>query len=315
MQSFRAVPWSSALITGASAGIGEALAEQLASRGVGRLVLVARRGDRLRALGEELLRRHGTEVEVLEADLCDPAARARVEQRLAEEAPDRAIELLVNNAGFGTAGDFVELPVDGEQREIDLNITAVVRLTRAVLPGMVARGRGAVMNVSSMATYQPTPRMATYGGTKAFVTLFSEALFEELRGTGVTVTCVLPGYVRTEFQSHLGTSEYEQAPSFVWMRPPDVARMAVTATAKGRALCIPGSMYQVAAALISPLPRSARRILIGKLSGLPAKLAALETAAAAGDPTPAGLVEADGVQGRELVAHVAGVDETDGARP
>jgi len=284
MQSFRAVPWSSALVTGASAGIGEEIAKQLASRGVNRIVLVARRADKLTELGASLTARHGTEVEVLAADLCDPAGVRLVEARLADERPDHAVDLLVNNAGFGTAGDFVDLPADEEERQITLNVTALVRLTRAALPGMVARGQGAVMNVSSMATYQPSPGMATYGGTKAFVTQFSEAIYEELRGSGVTVTCVMPGFTRTEFQSHIQEAAYEQAPSFAWTPVDLVARLAVTATAKGKALCIPGPMYQAAAALITPLPRTARRLLIARLQGLPAKLAAREKGSTGSTP-------------------------------
>lgn len=287
MQSFRAVPWSSALVTGASAGIGEEIARNLASRGVGRLVLVARRADRLEALAAELRSRHGSDVEILAADLAQPASRAIVEARLAEDG-DRAIDLLVNNAGFGTAGDLVGLPIDEEERQIDVNVTALVRLTRAALPGMVGRGVGAVMNISSMATYQPSPGMATYGGTKAFVTMFSESLYEELRGTGVTVTAVLPGFTRTEFQSHIPSTAYDQAPSFAWTKAADVARLAVTATAKGRALCVPGLLYQAAAVAITPLPRTARRLLIAKLQGLPAKLAERERPA-----EPAGLEAAE----------------------
>lgn len=265
------VPWSSALVTGASSGIGEAITRRLAAAHVSRIVAVARRAERLDALATELREHHGVVVEVLAADLVQAEGRALVEQRLRDER--EPIDLLVNNAGLGTSGPFVSLPVDGEQHEIDLNVTALVRLTRAVLPGMVDRGRGAVLNVSSMACYQPSPGMATYGATKAFVTSFSEALHEELRGSGVSVTALLPGYTRTEFQAHLGDTEYNAAPGFVWMSADAVAAEAVAAAAAGKALCIPGLGYKVAAGLLTPLPRSTRRWLMGRSSGSAAALA------------------------------------------
>ncbi|MEZ5141704.1 MAG: SDR family oxidoreductase [Acidimicrobiales bacterium] len=287
MESMRAVPWTSALVTGASSGIGEALALELARRGVGHLVLVARRADRLQALATDLAQRHDTSVEVLAADLTDPGERARVEQRLdADDDRHPPIDLLVNNAGFGTAGPLVELSPDDEEREIALNVTAVTRLTRAVLPGMIERGRGAILNVSSMASFQPTPGMATYAGTKAFVTLFSESLYEELRGTGVTVTALCPGYVRTEFQSHIPEEGYSSVPDVAWLSLPAVARQAVTAAARGRALCVPGLGYRVVTALEAPLPRGARRVLMGKLSAMAGAVATArqQLAAAAVEP-------------------------------
>lgn len=265
--------WSAALITGASSGIGEAIAWRLAGDGVGHLVLVARREDRLTRLAAELADRYGTTSEVLLADLAVAAERAAVEGRLASPGDRPAIDLLVNNAGVGTSGPFHELEVEGEQREIDLNVVALVRLTHAALAPMVAAGRGAVMNVSSMASYQPSPGMATYVATKAFVTMFSETLYEEVRGTGVTVTAVLPGYTRTEFAAHTGHDAVEGAPGFVWMPAASVADAAVHATARGRALCIPGAGYKVVAGLVSPLPRSARRWLMGRASGQATRLA------------------------------------------
>ncbi len=249
-------------MTGASSGIGEAIARSLAARGVPRLVLVARRRDRLDALADALAEAHGTTCEVLVADLADPDDLSTVEARCA--APDDPVDLLVNNAGFGTSGRFVELPVDGEEEEIRVNVVAPMRLSNAVLPGMVARGRGAVMNVSSMGCYSPAPGNATYAATKAFLTSFSEAVFEELRGTGVTMTAVCPGFTRTEFHERVGDSDYNHAPEFVWMPAQAVAEAAVDATAAGKALCVPGVGYKVAAGVISPLPRNARRWLIGR---------------------------------------------------
>lgn len=257
-------PWNRALVTGASSGIGEALARGLAASGVPDLVLVARRQERLDALAVELGDRHGTRVETLPADLVDPGSRAAVEARLG--SADAPVDLLVNNAGLGTSGRFVTLPADGEEHEVLLNVVAPLRLCRAALAPMVERGHGAVMNISSMACYQPSPGMATYSATKAFVSMFSESLFEELRGSGVTVTAVLPGFTRTEFQEHIADSEMNGAPGFVWMTADAVAAAAIDATARGKALCIPGAGYKVAAGLVSPLPRSARRWLMGKAS-------------------------------------------------
>ena len=261
--------WSAALVTGASSGIGDALARRLAADGVGHLVLVARREDRLATLAAELTARHGTACEVLVADLADPAARARVEARLADPGDRPAVDLLVNNAGLGTNGRFHTLPADGEEHEIAVNVVALVRLTRAALAPMVAAGRGAVMNVSSIAGGQPSPGAATYAATKAFVTLFSETLHEEVRGTGVTVTAVLPGYTRTEFADRTGAARDDRwrPPSFIWLSADAVAAATVDATARGRALCIPGRGYQVVTALVSPLPRTTRRWLMGRLAG------------------------------------------------
>ena len=269
-------PWSTALVTGASSGIGEAIARELAARGVGHLVLVARRAERLEALAAQLAAAHGTTAEVLVADLAErdgPGSLAAVEARLAQPGERPTVDLLVNNAGLGTSGPFAALPIEDEQRELDVNVTAVVRLARAALGPMSAAGRGALLNVSSLASYQPSPGMATYGATKAFVTLFSETLHEELRGSGVTVTALLPGYTRTEFQRHLGDDETSGAPDAVFLSAERVAAAALDATARGRALCIPGPGYKLVGALVTPLPRSARRWLMGKAAGRATQLA------------------------------------------
>jgi short-subunit dehydrogenase len=259
------LPWPSALVSGASSGIGEAMARELAARGSEVLVLVARRRERLEALAAELTARHGTRCEVLVADLADPGELRAVETRVAD--PDRPLDLLVNNAGTGTSGRFVDLPADGEEHVVRLNVVAPLRLTAAALPAMVARGRGAVVQVSSLAAYAPAPGNATYAGTKAFLTTWSEGLHEELRGTGVTVTTVCPGFTRTEFADRVGDSDFNAAPGFVWMSAATVAREGLEAAARGRALSVPGAGYKAAAAAISPLPRSARRWLTGRTAG------------------------------------------------
>jgi hypothetical protein len=249
--------FSRALVTGASSGIGEAFARQLAARGTA-LVLVARRRDRLDALAAEV----GVPTEVLAADLGDPADLRRVEERVA--ATTDPVDLLVNNAGFGTTGSFATLDVEREDEEVRVNVLAVVRLTRAALPGMVQRGHGAVVNVSSLAAFQPDPGNATYGASKAFVLSFSEALAEELRTTGVRVQALCPGYTRTEFQT---TAEYETSriPKAVWQRPEQVVDASLAALDKGKALCVPGPHNKVAAVGSGFLPRVVRRRLAGAL--------------------------------------------------
>ncbi|MGH9036155.1 MAG: SDR family NAD(P)-dependent oxidoreductase [Acidimicrobiia bacterium] len=225
------------------------------------LVLVARTQPALEKLAGELSAAHGIDVEVLPADLITDAGVAAVEGRLAEERGP-PVDLLVNNAGYGSAGAFARLDPDRVVGEVRLNVLALVRLTRAAVPGMVARGTGAVLNVSSVAGLQPIPNFATYAATKAFVTCFSEGLHEELRGRGVTVTAVLPGFTRTGFKARAGL-ERTRIPNFAWMDAGRVADDALAATAAGRAVCIPGLAWKALAALTRPLPRSLVRRVLG----------------------------------------------------
>ena len=242
-----------ALVSGASAGIGTVFAQRLADDGFD-LVLVARDRERLEKLAAEL----PTEAEVLAADLTDPDDLARVEARCADR--DRPLDLLVNNAGFGTAGAFTELPVDTEDREVRLNVLAVVRLTHAALQVMVERGRGGVINVSSLAGYQPGPYNATYAATKAFVTSFGHALHEEVKGKGVTVTTVCPGFTRTEFQERAGLRS-EGGPEFLWQGPEPVVDTALRDHRRRAAVSIPGLHNRLAAAFSSTLPATVTRKL------------------------------------------------------
>ena len=254
----RAWPWGRALVTGASGGIGEALVRRLAARGC-HVVLVARTEPALRHLADELAAAHGVEAEVIPADLTNEDAVAAVAARLgAEGGPP--VDLLVNNAGYGTAGAFATLDPARVAGEVRLNVLAPVRLTSAAVPGMVARGRGAVLNVSSVAGLQPIPNMATYAATKAFVTSFSESLHEELRASGVTVTALLPGFTKTGFQARAGVS---RLPSWAWMDAGRVADDALAATAAGRAVCIPGVPWKALAAVTRPLPRGLVRRVMG----------------------------------------------------
>jgi uncharacterized protein len=248
-----------ALVTGASSGIGAEFARALAARGDD-VVVVARDSTRLDALAEGLEKEHGANVEILSADLTSKKGRAVVESRL--ESAEPAVDLLVNNAGFGTYGKFAELPREGEAREIRLNVLAVAQLSHAALPGMIDRGRGGIINVSSLAGYQPTPLNATYGGTKAFVTSFSQALHEELRGTGVKVMVLCPGFTRTEFQERAGLDS-GAVPSFLWQSPESVVGAALHAYDQGRAVCVPGALNQAGALFSSTMPAAITRRIAG----------------------------------------------------
>jgi short-subunit dehydrogenase len=249
-----------ALVTGASAGIGQSFARLLARDGYD-LVLVARDSMRLDVLAKQLEHEYGSQTEVLPADLTKADQLAVVEQRMGVNPP---IDLLVNNAGFGTFGSFHELPLDAEDREVRLNVLALMRLTHAAAGPMVARGSGAILNVSSVAGSQPIPGNATYAATKAFVTSFSEALHEELRGTGVGVTVLCPGFTRTEFQERSGF-EGGRVPVFMWQEPDDVATAALAALAKGRTVCVPGSLNKVANAFSNATPHAITRRLAGSV--------------------------------------------------
>ncbi|HEX6424455.1 MAG TPA: SDR family oxidoreductase [Acidimicrobiales bacterium] len=254
--------WPTALVTGASSGIGRALARALAAEGSD-LVVVARDRARLDGLAAELRGGHGVAVDVLPADLADAGQLAAVEARLT--GGDPPVDLVVNNAGFGTYGDLADLDVDTESREIAVNVTAVVRLTHAALQGMVRRGRGAVMNVSSVAGLQATPGNATYGASKAFVASFGEAVAGELAGTGVTLTTVLPGFTRTEFQERAGVGGRE-IPGPAWMSPDEVASVALAATRAGRPWVVPGALNKVLVAAAGPVPRGLKRRLASRVA-------------------------------------------------
>jgi len=245
-----------ALVTGASAGIGEAFARQLSKRGYD-LVLVARRKDRLEKLASEL----STSVEVLEADLSKPEGVAAVEQRLA--AGD--IDLLVNNAGFATRGEFAELPIEREIEELDVNIRALVRLTHAALAPMVKQRRGNIINVGSTGSFQPIPYMSTYAATKAFVLHFSEGVHEEVKKSGVTVTCLCPGFVLTEFQEIAGLDR-GKLPNMGRKTPDQVAEAALKATFAGKAIVLPGLPNRMmATGLVRFTPRFAVRRIAGSM--------------------------------------------------
>jgi len=248
--------FSSALVTGASSGIGEAIVRVLGRSGIPQVV-VARRADRLRELATEF-----PAVEVLVADLTTREGVDRVADRIRSE--DLPIDLVVNNAGFGTSGDFHTIDPDRLDDEIQLNIAALTRLSRAALGVMVPRGSGHLLNVSSVASFQPAPKLAVYAATKAYVTSLTESLHEEVRGSGVKVTALCPGLTRTEFQSVSNTEHYQtNFPDFVWLTAEEVAEAGLADVARGRALSVPGVLYKGLALATGVTPRGLTRRLSG----------------------------------------------------
>lgn len=230
-------PASTALITGASSGIGAEIARGLAARGHG-VTLVARRLDRLEALAAELREAHGIRAEAISADLASADACERLVAEVAERGLD--VEILVNNAGFGIYGRFGSAPLDREFEQLAVLVGAPVDLTGRLLPGMLERGRGTIINVSSTAGFQPLPGNANYAACKAFVLLHSEALREEVRPRGITVTCVCPGPVRTEFQQTSDPHFADDLPKFTWTTPDRVAADAIRAAERGKRTIVPG---------------------------------------------------------------------------
>ncbi|HTY19765.1 MAG TPA: SDR family oxidoreductase [Myxococcota bacterium] len=243
-----------ALVTGASAGIGRAFAERLA-REAWDLIVVARRRERLDELAARLADAHGRRVEVLAADLTRPEGLRAVEERIAKEP---TLELVVNNAGFGTAGPFAGLDCDSEEEEIRLNVLALVRLTHAAVAAFGSRGHGSIVNVSSLAGFQPAPFNATYGATKAFVNSFTQAVSEELRGSGIKLQLLCPGFTRTEFQEVAGVPT-DRIPGFAWMTPEAVVEASIEALRRGELIVIPGRGNKVMGAVLRALPAAVAR--------------------------------------------------------
>lgn len=257
-----------ALVTGATAGIGAAFARQLAARGYD-LVLVARDQARLEALAAELRGRHAVRAEALAADLSGDEGVERVVGRIAE-LPSFA--LLVNNAGFGTAGALATAPVGVQERMLRLHVLAPMRLTRAALPALLARaalpGRlerpaGAVVNVSSIASFLYAAGSVNYCATKAYLTTFSEGLGAELAETGVQVQALCPGFTRTEFHQRIGPAAGDH-PDWMWLTADAVVRASLAQLdRRGPVICVPGLHYKLLVAVVRLLPRR----LIGALTG------------------------------------------------
>jgi short-subunit dehydrogenase len=233
------------LVTGASSGIGAEIARGLARRGLG-VTLAARREERLQELAEELAAEHNVRAETISCDVSDIDSRKQMTAEIADRG--LTVEVLVNNAGYGSGGPFVELDGDKEAEMIRTNVESVVALTHAYLPDMVDRGRGAILNLASLIAFQPVPFQATYGASKAAILAFSEAVHEELRGTGVTITAICPGPVRTEFGEAGGFGGADdKIPSFAWLEADKVAEDAIDGLAKGERVVVPGALNQIAA--------------------------------------------------------------------
>jgi short-subunit dehydrogenase len=251
-----------ALVTGASAGLGTHFARLFAQDGHD-LVLVARRRDQLDQLATELRQAHGIHTTVIAADLTDPKAPLHLHEELIRAGIE--LEFLVNNAGFGTSGTFAELDLARELNLIELNIKALTHLTGLVLPAMVARRSGRILNVSSAAAFLPGPFMATYYASKAYVLNFTEALAYELHGTGVTATVLCPGATATEFAQVAGV---ESAALFKGSvdTAAEVALYGYRSMHSGKTVAIPGMKNKLSVQALRMSPRLAMRVLAGRLN-------------------------------------------------
>jgi short-subunit dehydrogenase len=248
------------LITGASSGIGLELAKCFASD-KSNLVLVARSTAAMETLATELRREHKVEIYVISADLAQPESPQKIFNEL--QGRGIAVDVLVNNAGFGLHGGFVELPQARQLEIIQVNVAALVALTGLLLPGMVQRRRGGILNVGSVAGFVPGPHMAIYYASKAFVQSFSEALFEELRGTGVSVTNLCPGPTETNFSQTARTYQSRTA-QISKMSAAEVAVAGHRAFRENRPICVPGAKNILLVLLIKLFPRSTVRRIIGR---------------------------------------------------
>ena len=236
-----------ALVTGASSGIGRSFARRLAAQGYG-LVLVSRNIARLEELSLELRERYGAEIEILPADLCEREQVERIAKRLKDES--RPVDILVNNAGVGIAEPLIQSSILEEERMLDLLVRTVLVLSHAALPGMVARGRGNIIVVSSVAGFIPG---GTYSAAKSWATMFAATLAGQLYGTGVTVSALCPGFVRTEFQQRAGI-DLSFLPNWVWLNADRVVDDCLAKTRSGRVVIIPSLRYKIFTFLIRRIP-------------------------------------------------------------
>lgn len=239
---------TTALITGATAGIGAAFARRLARDGHD-LVLVARDGERLREQATELHDRHGVEVDVLVADLSTEDGIAAVEGRLAERR--KPVDLLVNNAGFGNKGRYLDVSMADELKMLKVHVEAVLRLTSAATEGMRERGRGGVVNVASVAAFVPR---GTYGASKAWVVQFTQGAARDLAGSGVRLMALCPGFVRTEFHQRAGMGT-DNIPGWMWLDADKLVTAALSDLARGKTLSIPDPRYKALMGVVKLAPR------------------------------------------------------------
>lgn len=242
-----------ALVTGPTSGLGAGYARRYARDGYD-LVLVARNQERLDDLAAELRAAHGVAVEVLTADLAEAADRGTVADRLAA-----GVQVLVNNAGFGTSGEFWTADPAVLQAQLDVNVTAVMHLTRAALPPMLAAGTGAVINIASVAGLL-SGRGSTYSASKAWVVSFTEGLANGLEGTGVGIHVVCPGFVHTEFHDRAGI-DMKSIPNIMWLNVDDVVAESLADVAKGKVISVPGLQYKVLTTGGRLVPRGVVRAL------------------------------------------------------
>ena len=243
---------STALITGASSGIGEAFARQLAKSGH-TLILVARREDRLQAIADELSEAHGVHVHVLPADLSDPDVPAKLLRSLADL--DLTVDMLVNNAGYGLWRSMYDLPIDELHQFLQVLLRSWIDLAHGLLPGMLERGHGRIINVASVASYLSVTPKSLYGPIKAFILQWSKTMHADLSSQGVHVTALCPGYTRTEFFDVNGSREkVQRVPRLLWLTPERVAVDAIHAVERGRSVCIPGVMYKIICRLAPMMP-------------------------------------------------------------
>jgi short-subunit dehydrogenase len=253
---------SMALVTGASSGIGKCFASALAAGGTD-LILVARNQKRLEELAARLRTEHGRRVEVMIADLEKRAELAKVEARLRDHDD---VDLLVNNAGYGHTGRFADLTLEQSQGQIDCNVSALVRLAHAALQSMRKSRRGGILNVASGAAFLPSPTLAVYAATKAFVVSFTQALREEVKGDNIKVSVICPGFTRTEFQDR---AKYDASalPSFVWQTPEAVVAEALSALAAGKVVTSSGLQNKIMGGVVGFIPRSMIAGIVGRMSG------------------------------------------------
>jgi short-subunit dehydrogenase len=251
-----------ALVTGGSSGIGRELARQFAADGYD-LVVVARRMDALEELVHELRRVHRVQARAISVDLADRTAARRIYEDLQQR--NTVIDVVVNNAGFGSRGAFAELSLERQLEMIQVNVTVLTELTRLFLPGMLLRNHGGILNVGSTAGFQPGPFMTVYYATKAYVLSFTEGLAEELAGSALRISCVAPGPTATQFAEHAGTT-HTRLSRLEKMSAADVARIAYRGWKRGNVVVVPGATNRLGAALVRVSPRPLVRKLVKRLN-------------------------------------------------